>query len=178
MAVVELERLFHQPRQLQQLRNQRAFLRAQLGRFLPSAMVSIASAVSCVVNALVEATPISGPARVSSTKFDSRTMELSATLQMVSVDRYCGLPGVAQRRQRVGGLAGLRNGHEQRIRRDDGIAIAVFAGNLDPRRNPADLLDQIAGDEARVKTRAAGGDVNRFDALENLGGAGTEGGIQ
>ena len=46
------------------------------------------SAVNCVVNALVEATPISGPARVKSTKFDSRTIELSATLQIVSVDRY------------------------------------------------------------------------------------------
>ena len=42
------------------------------------------SAVSCVVNALVEATPISGPARVSMTSSDSRTSELSGTLQIAS----------------------------------------------------------------------------------------------
>jgi len=55
---------------------------------LASATVNIASAVSWVVRALVDATPISGPARVSSTSSDSRTIELSATLQTVSVDRY------------------------------------------------------------------------------------------
>ena len=36
----------------------------------------------------MDATPISGPARVSSTSSDSRTMELSATLQIVRVARY------------------------------------------------------------------------------------------
>ncbi len=51
-------------------------------------MTSIPSAASCVVKALVEATPISGPARVSSTSSDSRTNELSGTLQMDNVDRY------------------------------------------------------------------------------------------
>src|SRR5476649_2594169 len=51
-------------------------------------MVSMARAASWVVNALVDATPISGPARVSSTKFDSLTIELSATLQMLKVDKY------------------------------------------------------------------------------------------
>src|SRR5207244_13205935 len=45
-------------------------------------------AASCVVNALVEATPISGPARVSITSSDSRTSELSGTLQIDSQDRY------------------------------------------------------------------------------------------
>jgi len=43
-----------------------------------------ARATSCVVNALVEATPISGPARVISATSDSRTSELSGTLQIVS----------------------------------------------------------------------------------------------
>jgi hypothetical protein len=61
---------------------------AAAGLFFAKAMVSMARAVSWVVNALVDATPISGPARVSSTKFDSLTMELSATLQMLSVARY------------------------------------------------------------------------------------------
>ena len=44
------------------------------------------SAAICVVKALVEATPISGPARVSITSSDSRTSELSGTLQMASDD--------------------------------------------------------------------------------------------
>src|SRR5262249_6548755 len=53
-----------------------------------SATTSMPRAASCVVNALVEATPISGPARVSMTSSDSRTRELSGTLQIASVDRY------------------------------------------------------------------------------------------
>ena len=45
-------------------------------------MTSSDSAAICVVNALVDATPISGPARVSSTRSDSRTSELSGTLHI------------------------------------------------------------------------------------------------
>ncbi len=47
-----------------------------------------ASATSCVVNALVEATPISGPARVISTRPASRTIEDSGTLQIAIWVRY------------------------------------------------------------------------------------------
>ena len=54
---------------------------------LASATTSMPSAASWVVNALVEATPISGPARVSITSSDSRTRELSGALQMASADR-------------------------------------------------------------------------------------------
>ena len=55
-------------------------------RFLAFAKdkVSNIKAVSCVVKALVEATPISGPALVSKTKSDSLASELVGTLQMVS----------------------------------------------------------------------------------------------
>ena len=52
-----------------------------------SAITSMPSAASWVVKALVDATPISGPARVSITSSDSRTSELSGTLQMASEDR-------------------------------------------------------------------------------------------
>ena len=41
-----------------------------------------ASTVNCVVKALVEATPISGPASVCSTASDSRAMALSGALTM------------------------------------------------------------------------------------------------
>ena len=40
------------------------------------------------MKALVEATPISGPARVSITSSLSRTSELSGTLQIASEERY------------------------------------------------------------------------------------------
>ena len=56
-------------------------------RCLASAITSMVSAAIWVVNALVEATPISGPARVSITRSDSRTRELSGTLQIASVER-------------------------------------------------------------------------------------------
>jgi hypothetical protein len=54
---------------------------------LAIATTSISSAASWVVKALVEATPISGPARVSMTSSDSRTSELSGALQIASVER-------------------------------------------------------------------------------------------
>ena len=41
-------------------------------------------AESCVTKALVEATPISGPALVKSAKSDSRQIELFATLQIAN----------------------------------------------------------------------------------------------
>ena len=51
------------------------FRAVQLGRVFPDGKT------------FVDATPISGPARVSITSSDSRTSELSGTLQMASVDR-------------------------------------------------------------------------------------------
>ncbi len=58
------------------------------------------------MNALVLATPISGPATVSSTASDSRAMLLSGTLTIDSTVLAL-LAHVAQRRHRVGGLARL-----------------------------------------------------------------------
>jgi hypothetical protein len=52
---------------------------------LARASVSSARAASWVVKALVEATPISGPARVMKRRADSRTMADSGTLQMARV---------------------------------------------------------------------------------------------
>jgi hypothetical protein len=49
-------------------------------RARPAAIAVASSTVSCVVKALVEATPISGPARVGSTACDSRAIALSGTL--------------------------------------------------------------------------------------------------
>ena len=46
------------------------------------------SAASCVVNALVEATPISGPAFVNIFQSDSLAMVLVGTLQIVTMPKY------------------------------------------------------------------------------------------
>ena len=50
-----------------------------------------AAPVSCVVKALVEATPISGPASVGSTTCDSRAMALSGTLTTDRIVCLCAL---------------------------------------------------------------------------------------
>ena len=70
---------------------------------------------SCAVNALVLATPISGPATVSSTASLSRAMRAFRHVQ----DRQHVLPllaHVAQRRQRIGRLARLRHQQAQPAR--------------------------------------------------------------
>ena len=56
-----------------------------LPRSLASTSVSRNSPASWVVNALVEATPISGPARVRNLSLEARVSADSGTLQMVSV---------------------------------------------------------------------------------------------
>ncbi len=88
-----------------------------LRRFLTLAMTSVSrnSAASWVVKALVEATPISGPARVMKRRAHSRTMADSGTLQMARVLVMAKRLGVAQGGQRVGGFAGLRDGDDQLV---------------------------------------------------------------
>jgi len=69
-------------------------------------MASKVSAASCAVKHLVDATPISGPARVYSTRYEARGMAESTTLQMAEgagASRPCLFDG----RQGVGGLAAL-----------------------------------------------------------------------
>src|ERR1700743_3232521 len=61
-----------------------------------------------------------------------------------------GLLGKAQGRKRVGRLAGLRDGDEQRTRWNQWIAIAVFTGNVYDARNPANLFNKVASDSSRV----------------------------
>ena len=138
----------------------------------------MASAVNWVVNALVDATPISGPARVSSTRFrlaDHRALGDVANGERRQILRFFG---VTQRRQGVGRFAGLGYGHEQGVRCDHGFAIAVFAGDLDARRDAADLLDEVARHQAGVEAGAAGRDMYGLDLFEYLLRGGAEGRIQ
>ena len=75
--------------------------------------------------------------------------------------------GVAQRRQRIGGFSRLGDGDEQGVGGDHRTAVAVFAGDLHARRNPANMFDEVSRDEPGVITRPAGGDVHGFDRLEH-----------
>ena len=79
-------------------------------RTWPSLSASRKSAVSWAVKALVEATPISGPALVVMVPWASREMAAPTTLQMARVLRAGG-DELALGGEGVGGFAGL--GDEQ-----------------------------------------------------------------
>ena len=115
------------------------------------------SAVNWQVNALVEATPISGPACVISVPAASRVIMEPTTLQMASVFEPL-LLGLALRGQRVGGFAGLRNHHRQRVLADDGIAVAELAAVIHFHRDARQLLDHELAGQRGVPAGAAGDD--------------------
>ena len=71
--------------------------------------------------------------------------------------------GLAQRRQRVGGLARLRDDDGERVRRDDRIAVAVLRAVVDFDRHARQLLDQELADQRRVPRRAAREDRDPLD---------------
>ena len=84
--------------------------------------------------------------------------------------QVAGLLRHAQRGERVGRLAGLRDRDEQRVLRHDRIAIAILARDLDPARQARDLLDVVLRDGAGVIARAARDDLHGFGATEHFGG--------
>jgi len=83
-----------------------------------------------------------------------------------------------QSRERIGGLAGLRDGHEQGVARDERIAIAVLACDFHRARQPANLLDEVAGDGTRVIARTARDDVHILRAPQYFAGSGAECGLE
>ena len=62
----------------------------------------------------------------------------------------------AQRGQRVGGFAALRDGEQQRVAIDRRIAVAEFAGVFDFDRDAGEFFDQVFADHGGVPTGAAG----------------------
>ena len=64
---------------------------------------------------------------------------------------------LAQGGQRVGRLAGLRDGDDDGVAVDRRIAIAELAGVLDLDRDAGELLEQVLADQGRVVAGAAGG---------------------
>ena len=85
-----------------------------------------------------------------------------------------GLPRHAQRLERIGRLAGLRNRDEQRARQHDRVAVAVFARDLDLTREARQRFDPVLGHPAGVVGRAAGNDVQIPNLLEQPLRAGAE----
>ena len=73
---------------------------------------------------------------------------------------------VAQRHQRVHGLAGLRNGHHQRSGGEDRVTVAEFVGEFHFYRNAHPMLDGVFGHHARIRGRAAGDDDDLIDGFE------------
>ena len=82
--------------------------------------------------------------------------------------------GVLQRGQRVGGLARLRDGDDQRVFLRNRVAVAVFAGDLHVGRDAGDRFEPVFGDEAGVVAGAAGQDQDAADAPEDGFGFGAE----
>ena len=69
--------------------------------------------------------------------------------------------GQLESRQRIGGLAGLRDGQHQRAIGHCRGPVTVLAGNLDHHRNPGQGLDPVTRHHAGVVTGAASQDMDR-----------------
>ena len=106
------------------------------------------------MNALVEATPISGPACVYTVPSVSRVAMLPTTLQMARLDTAVPL-GLTKGRQRVGGFARLGDDDGELVRLDDGIPVAIFGAVVDLDGNSRQRLDQEFADETRMPGRSA-----------------------
>ena len=114
--------------------------------------------MSWAVKALVEATPISGPALVVMVPAAWRVTAAPTTLQMARVLEprrdELGLGG-----EGVGGFAGL--GDEEADGRrgvGEGGAVAIFGGVVDVDAEAGEALDHEFAGEAGVPGGAAGGD--------------------
>ena len=70
---------------------------------------------------------------------------------------------LAQRGQRVGRLAALRDREQQRVAVDRRVAVAQLAGVFDFDRDAGELFDQVLADQGRVPARAAGGEHDAVD---------------
>ena len=109
-------------------------------------MPRITSAVICEVKALVEATPISGPACVISVPAASRVIMDPTTLQIASVfEPFCFASRCAASVSAVSPDCEMTT--VKRIRLDDGVAVAEFASVIHLDRQPRQTFnDEFAGE--------------------------------
>ena len=68
----------------------------------------------------------------------------------------------------VGGLAGLRDGDDQRFRVEHGISVAELGGVLHAHRHAGQLFQKVGADEGGVPARAAGGQYDAPRAFEDV----------
>ena len=78
------------------------------------------------------------------------------------------LAGVADRLNGVHGFAALRDGDDQRLLADDGVAVAELAGEFDLDGDAAPVLDRVAGDLARVGGGAAADHDDLVDGAQDV----------
>ena len=123
------------------------------------------SAVNWQVNALVEATPISGPGvRIDGARGLARDhgADHIADGQRLDPFRF----RLALRGQRVRRFAGLRDDHGERVLGDDRIAIAELAAVIHFHRKARQPLDHELAGQPGVPAGAAGDDADLANARE------------
>ena len=114
------------------------------------------------MNALVEATPISGPASVGRTAWD---FARDGGIGYVDDGRNALSVGLckAQRRQGIGRLAGLRHKHGKSAGRQGRLPVAQFGGDVDLNGNARVTFDPMLADEAGIVGGAARRDCHVLD---------------
>ena len=117
------------------------------------------------MNALVDATPISGPAWVGSSRSASRAIELVGTLTTTAM-RCCCARAWRSAAKRVRRLAGLADEQRQPARLQHRLAVPELARDIDVDRYARELLDPIFGDQPGIVTGAAGDDGEPIDGFE------------
>ncbi len=131
-------------------------------RARPNARARQARTASWQVKALVEATPISGPASVRA--LTSRLARHGRGADVDDADDGLALGlGVAQRCQRVGRLARLRDHDRDAVAAHRRLAIAELGRDVDVDRYPGDALEPVFRRQARDIGGAAGHDGDAVD---------------
>ena len=75
----------------------------------------------------------------------------------------------ADRRERVGGLAGLGDADHQRVLVQDRIAVAELRREIELDRDARPVLDRVLRSHPRVERRPAGDDDDLVDRSQGLG---------
>ncbi len=78
------------------------------------------------------------------------------------------LPRETHRGQRVGGLARLRDADDERVPREDGVAVAPLARDVVLDGDARPFLDRVPRDDARVVRGAAGDDDDAPEVADLL----------
>src|ERR1700754_588061 len=123
----------------------------------------VASTASWQVKALVEATPISGPAWVASRRSASRAIVEVGTLTTTAI--FCPFAR-AWRRQRARRLARLRDEEREAALLHHRLAIAELARHIDVDRHARELLEPVFGDHPGIERGATGDDRDALDRFE------------